>query len=275
MFTSDENNAYAILPVSYAGKVSFGKGSEKGPAAILEACHQLEYFDIFTRTRPVDKGITLCDEITAKNDEEIAELVETTIQDTTAFTILLGGDHSTSIGAVKAFNKKYDNISVLQLDAHPDLFYSWNGSQYNHRCFGWHASQTKALVQVGIRAIDEDELEYVQETPNVTQIFAHEYTNNEDILNQLTENVYISIDIDVFDPSFMRHTGTPEPGGLQWNQVLGLLQEIFANRNIVGCDIVEFAPLGNPEEWRLEAYALAKLMYTLFGLKEKQTIKED
>lgn len=271
MFTNNPDNPFAILPVAYAGKVSYGKGAHKGPAAILEACHQLEYFDIYTRARPVDAGITLFDEITATTDDNLVEAVERHFARHKQFTILLGGDHSTSIGAIRTLIATHNNLSVLQLDAHPDLFYSWNGSQNNHRCFGWHASHAKTLVQIGLRSIDEDELNFAQNTPTVIQSFAHQDTDIAEILNQLTDNVYISIDADVFDPSFIRNTGTPEPGGLSWNAVLEILQEVFANRTVIGCDIVEFAPQGNdPENYRAESYALAKLMYTLFGMKTKQ-----
>jgi len=257
-----DSGKYCILPVPYAGKVSYGQGAQRGPQAILDACSQLEYFDLLTKTRPADEGIVVLPEIKAADDDSMVDAVHKACSGEDRFTILIGGDHSTAIGAVQAAIKKHKNLSVLQLDAHPDLFYSWNDSKNNHRCFGHHAKQAQALVQVGLRAADEDEIQL-----DVHQHFAHDKLDIQKILDQLTDTVYISIDVDVFDPSVIRHTGTPEPGGYDWNAIINILTQVFKNKKVIGCDIVEFAPNGAQELWRVESYTLAKLLYTTLALK--------
>jgi agmatinase len=176
------------------------------------------------------------------------------------FIITLGGDHAVTLGAVRSYEKPF---SVLLLDAHADSRYSWNGSQLNHACVGRRIAADHTIGIIGVRSIDRDEHEALKDTPFIQ---AHEYKREAiiDMLTKLEDRIYVSIDVDVFDPSSIRNTGTPEPGGLSWEQVVEIISCVFSTRTVIGADIVEFAP---QENYRAEAYTLAKLCYRMMALK--------
>jgi len=260
-----ENSSIVIIPVPYDETSSWIKGAKKGPYAILEASNYLEYYDIETKsevylqgiytTKPVLKSQTP-DQMVNSVYEEVLKYLK---QD--KFVVSIGGNHSISIGAIKAFTHYFNNITILQLDAHCDLRNEYMGSKYNHACVMARALECCNIVQVGIRSMDKEELKLI----NPEKIFyAHEYNSekNELIINQLTENVYITIDLDVFDPSVVPSTGTPEPGGFFWNDVNNLLKSISKNSNIVGFDIVELCP---NEIFKASDFLAAKLLYRLLS----------
>jgi len=185
--------------------------------------------------------------------------------ETGKFVTLLGGEHSVSIGSIRAFARKYNDLTVLQLDAHSDLRPEYEGSKCNHACAMHEASYKTNLVQVGIRSMDVSEVEFLRPENLFTSydIRKNKYWK-EDVTNVLSENVYITIDLDAFDPSIMPSTGTPEPGGLLWNETLDLLKMVFRNANVVGFDIVELAP---KEGIHAPDFMAAKLYYKLLSYK--------
>jgi agmatinase len=181
------------------------------------------------------------------------------------FVVLIGGEHSVSIGSVKAHLKDGADITVLQLDAHADLRDEYNGSKYNHACVMARIKEMCPIVQVGIRSMDSSEKQRL-EKENV--IFARDiYHHNgwlERAVSKLSDNVYVTIDLDVFDPSIMPSTGTPEPGGLSWYDVLTLLKAVAQRKNVVGFDVTELCP---DERNKAPDFVAAKLIYKLLSYK--------
>jgi agmatinase len=184
------------------------------------------------------------------------------------FPVVLGGEHSVSIGAVKAYKDAYPNLSVLHLDAHYDMRDELFGSKLNHGCVARRISEMCPLVQVGQRSLSKEEKDFLASQPagrvktyNVYDIL--ETPMWKDLAtNNLTENVYVSIDLDVFDPALVPATGTPEPGGIGWYETLALLKEVAKDKKIVGFDVVELCPIqGNVAS----DFLAAKLVYRLLG----------
>jgi agmatinase len=264
-----ENSAVVILPVPYDGTSTWGKGADKGPQAVIEASANMELYDIETDSEMYLKGIftdkflqppPLPEDVVEKVAEKVGAHIEKN-----RFTVIIGGEHSVSIGSIKALARKYKNLSVLQLDAHSDLRDEYNGSKYNHACVMARARQLCPIVQVGIRSMDSSEKNSMQKE-NV--FFAKDIYNNRDwipkVVSKLSDNVYITIDLDVFDPSIMPATGTPEPGGLFWYDVLALLKAVFEKTNVVGFDVVELCP---DSRNKAPDFLAAKLIYKALSYK--------
>lgn len=264
-----ESSEIVLIPVPYDGTSTYGKGADKGPDAILDAAENMELYDIETNSEVYLQGIYLAPSVKVDSSPDaMVKAVEATVDqylDVEKFVTILGGEHSVSIGSIRSFNKKFEDLTVLQLDAHSDLRPSYEGSKYNHACALHEASYTTNLVQVGIRSMDLIETEYLREENLFTSydIHSNEYWQ-EDVINCLGQNVYITIDLDVFDPSIIPSTGTPEPGGLLWNETLDLLKKVFLNSNVVGFDIVELAP---KENFSAPDFMAAKLYYKLLSYK--------
>lgn len=264
-----EKSEVVLVQVPYDGTSTYGKGADKGPEAILNASENMEIYDIETRSEVYKKGVYLAPPVTEdESPEKMTDAVRETLSgwlNKEKFVTMLGGEHSVSIGAIQAFKEKYEDLTVLQLDAHSDLRPEYNGSKCNHACALHEASKTCKLVQVGIRSMDTVELPFLNEDFLFT---SYDIRSNiywqEDVVNCLGENVYITIDLDVFDPSIMPSTGTPEPGGLLWNETLDLLKKVFQNTNVVGFDIVELAPM---EGFSAPDFMAAKLYYKLLSYK--------
>ncbi|MBC8226841.1 MAG: agmatinase [Gammaproteobacteria bacterium] len=264
-----ESSEIVLIPVPYDGTSTYGKGADKGPEAILDAAENMEVYDIETDSEVYKKGVYITKAIEEfSTPDSMVQAVETAVSkhlDLGKFVSILGGEHSVSIGAIRAFKNKFENLSVLQLDAHSDLRPIYNGSKYNHACALHEASQNTNLVQVGIRSMDSIEKEFLTQENFFTsyEIRSNKYWQ-EDIMNCLGQNVYITIDLDVFDPSIMPSTGTPEPGGLMWDETLSLLKKVFVNFNVVGFDIVELAPI---KDLTAPDFMAAKLYYKLLSYK--------
>lgn len=260
---SGEESEFAVLPVEYEFELTYGDGASKGPSEILKASEHLEYYDEQFDAEPFLKGIQTLASIKPEKPEDLLE-----IEVPDKFTVVLGGDHAVTIGVLKSLEKKHDDFSVVILDSHSDFFSSWNNSQYNHRCVSQRAAEKHKTLLLGIRSMDVDEKELIEKNENVSMIKAYDFDLEKlkAELPKLSENVYISIDVDVFDISFLRNTGTPEPGGFMWDDVIEILKTIFAEKTVIGADIVEFAP---KENFTAEAFSLAKLIYKLLSLKEK------
>ena len=257
----------SVLPVPYDGTSTWGKGADKGPDAFLDALENMELYDIETKSEVYKKGIVLESPVTeSMSPESMTEAVQQKVNellDQGRYVTIIGGEHSVSIGAIRAFNHHFSNLTILQIDAHADLRPSYEGSMCNHACALHEASQKNNLVQVGIRSIDISEKRYMQEG-NV--FFAHEIWDDkawgEKVLTRLGDQVYLTIDMDAFDPAIFPSTGTPEPGGLGWYETLRFLKKLFREKNVVGFDLVELCP--NPKQ-RASDFMMAKLHYKLLS----------
>lgn len=268
-FAQLEKSKIILIPVPYDGTSTWGKGADKGPEAFLEASENMEWYDIETDSEVYKQGIHLTDPIVEHSaPEAMVKAVYATTKDfikRNKFVTLFGGNHSVSIGTIRAFNECFDNLTVLHIDAHADLRESYNGSKYNHACAVHEASQTTNLIQVGIRSMDAIEKTLIDEEKT---FFAQEMLNDEywmdKVIDAMTDNVFITFDLDAFDPSIMPSTGTPEPGGLLWFETLEFLKQVFEDRNVVGFDIVELCPNKND---RSADYLAAKLYYKMLSYK--------
>lgn len=267
--TQLESAEIVIIPVPYDGTSTYGKGADKGPDAIFDASENMELYDIETDSEVYTKGVFIAPTVTENSSPEaMCDAVQASVAEyinSGKFVGVLGGEHSISIGSIKAFKEKYDDLTVLQLDAHSDLRPEYHGSECNHACAMHLASKTTNLVQVGIRSMDSVELPYLNRENLFTSYEIRSNSNwQTDVVNSLGKNVYITIDLDAFDPSIMPSTGTPEPGGLLWNETLDLLKMVFKRSNVVGFDINELAP---SEGNSAPDFMAAKLLYKLISYK--------
>jgi agmatinase len=264
---ADSNILLQSFP--YDGTSTWGKGANKGFEAFLDAAENMELYDIETDSEVYKQGIHMLDEI--KDFASPSDMFQKTYQRTKEllahdkFNTFFGGEHSISIGIIKAYYEAFENLTVLQIDAHADLRSSYEGTPYNHACAVYDASKHCNLVQVGIRSMDISE----KENMNYSNVFfADEIRYNEgwfeESINRMTDNVYITFDLDAFDPSIMPATGTPEPGGLPWYLVTDYLRAVFEQKNVVGFDIVELAPI---EGYHAPQFLAAKLYYKMLSYK--------
>lgn len=272
-FATLERSKTALITVPYDGTSTWGKGADKGPEAFLDASENMELYDIETNSEVYKEGVYLNEmpadfespaDMVTKVHDEVKEFILKN-----KFVTLFGGEHSVSIGSIRAFSETFQNLTVLQIDAHADLRNEYDGTPYNHACAMHEASKTTNLVQVGIRSMDISEKKFMN-TDNV--FFAHQMAEDDfwqdKALDLLTENVYITIDLDGFDPAILPGTGTPEPGGLYWYETLAFLKTIFDSRNVVGFDIVELCP---SEHDRVSPFNAAKLYYKMLSYKFQDT----
>lgn len=239
-----------IVPVPYESTTYYISGTKYGPEAIINASRHMELYDI-EKGKDISKvGIFTLEGLEpSKNSPKETVLriedVITKILNDEKFPIMLGGEHSISLGSILAFKKKYArNLSVLQLDAHTDLRNEFEGTKFHHGCVIRRVIDDLKLsvTQVGIRSLSEEEANYLKKSKK-NNIFYDKKYSSEEILSTLKENVYLTLDLDVFDPSIMPSVGTPEPGGLGWYEVLDLLKTVAENRKIVGADVVELSPI--------------------------------
>ena len=268
-FNKPKNAAVYLTSIPYDGTSTWGKGADKGFDAFLEAAENMEIYDIETKSEVYKKGVHICEPILENESPESmfkATYKATKKQlKTDKFLSFFGGEHSISIGVIKAFYEKYKNLTVLQLDAHTDLRPEYGGTPYNHACAVYDASQNCNLVQVGIRSMDKSEMKFVKKKKCfLAQDIRGQSKWMEKALKEMTDTVYITLDLDVFDPSIMPSTGTPEPGGLLWYETLSFLKKVFKNKNVVGFDIVELAP--NPHN-KAPDFLAAKLYYKMLTYK--------
>ena len=258
-----------LIPVPYDGTSTWQKGADKGPDAFLNASENMELFDIETRSEVYRQGIYLAPPVTEDSSpEKMVEAVYKTTKNyikQDKFVTLFGGEHSISIGSIRAFNESFADLTVVQLDAHADLRPEYEGSECNHACALHEASKKTNLLQIGIRSMDVSENDHMDENQ---VYFAHDLYEDwqEDAIGQMTPNVFITIDLDAFDPSIMPSTGTPEPGGLFWYETLEFLKMMFKKKNVVGFDIVELCP--NKDE-KSSDFLAAKLYYKMLSYKFK------
>lgn len=266
---SFEKAQILLQSIPYDGTSTWIKGADKGFGDFLEAAENMELFDIETKSEVYQKGIHILPIIKEDSSpESVHEVVKAKVDEllkTDKFLSFFGGEHSISIGIIDAYRDKYKDLSVLQIDAHADLRKSYHGSPYNHACALHKSSQLDNLVQVGIRSMDVTEVKYLD--PEKCY-FDHQMRDNphwmEESISQLGEKVYLTIDLDAINPAEMPATGTPEPGGLSWHQLTAYLKMLFKKKEVVGFDIVEFAPI---EALHHPAFLVAKLYYKILSYK--------
>jgi agmatinase len=268
-YSSYKNSDIVILPVPFDKTSSWIKGSAKGPCAIINASGNMELYDIDTGTEVYQKGIHTAKEITSRSPQEMTAKVHQRVKkllDDGKLVVVLGGEHTVSLGSIKAHSEIFNNISVLHLDAHSDMRDSYEGNKLSHACVMARAKEiTDNIISVGIRSMDAGELKNIDKK-NI--FYASDIRKSRDwikkVTNKLSGNVYISIDLDVFDPSIMPSTGTPEPGGLGWYDILDLLENVSKHKRVIGFDVVELCPsMGNAAP----DFLAAKLIYRLLSLK--------
>jgi len=266
--TADAAAVY-LQSIPYDGTSTWGKGADKGFDAFLDAAENMELYDIETRSEVFRKGVHILPEISENTSPE--SMFEAVYNSTTEllkknkFLTFFGGEHSVSIGVIKAFYEKHQNLTVLQLDAHADLRPSYDGSAYNHACAVHDASKKTNLIQVGIRSMDQSEEAHMDRSKVYFADDMYGQSNwMRESIDKMTDQVYLTIDLDVFNPSIMPATGTPEPGGLDWNTCIQYLKMVFSSKDVVGFDIVELAPI---KGMKAPQFLAAKLYYKLLSYK--------
>lgn len=267
-FSDYENSQIIILPVPFEKTSTWLGGSAGGPDAIIEASNHLELYDIETTSEVYERGICTLDEVRVNESEamisEVYDQVKKLSNDE-KFVVTLGGEHTVCLGVVKAHTEDYEDLCILQLDAHTDLRDTFEDNRFSHACVMKRASEfVPDIVSVGVRSMDSDESQFINENKI---FYAADILASKDwidkIAGQLSANTYVSIDLDVFDPSIMPSTGTPEPGGLDWYDVCGLLKAVSEKSNIVGFDVVELSPTEN----KAPDFLAAKLIYKILSYK--------
>jgi len=264
-----EDAAILLQGIPYDGTSTWGKGADKAFPAFIDACENMELYDIETDSEVFREGIHILPEISEKSSPEaVFDVVYTKTKEllkTGKFLTFFGGEHSVSIGIIKAFYETFPGITTLQIDAHADLRPSYLGTPYNHACALFEASRNTNLIQVGIRSMDVEEKKYLN--PDKCY-FAHDIRGKknwmDESISKMTDKVYITFDLDALDPSIMPATGTPEPGGLDWYTTLEYLKKVFAEKEVVGFDLVELAPI---EGLKSPQFLVAKLYYKMLSYK--------
>jgi agmatinase len=258
---------FAVLPVAYDGTSTWLKGADRGPEAILEASANMELYDIETDSEPWLSGIVTAAALTGfATPEDMVAAVKGTAEeliDQGKTVAGLGGEHSVSIGLIQAHARRYPGLNVLQFDAHADSRDQYLGSSNNHACVMARVAEICPFVQVGIRSMD------AAEKVNINRdrvFFGHEFTADDAqvqaIVDQLNDPVYLTIDLDVLDPSEMPSTGTPEPGGMRYLQMIKVIRAVCAARKVVGFDVVELLP--RPEN-KAPGFLAARLVYQIMA----------
>jgi agmatinase len=265
-----EEAAFVVIPIPYDLTSTYQSGSRRGPHAILEASGNMELYDEELCKETYLAGIYTLPplESDARGPAEMVNIIHHAIADIlkhNKIPVILGGEHSISFGVVKAMKEKYRDISVLQLDAHADLRNYYQCSPYGHASVGRRISELCPLVQAGIRSMSAEEADFLK-TGNVKQFSAdfilEEQNRWQKVCENLSSDVYITIDIDVLDPSIMPATGTPEPGGIYWKDLLRIIREVSKRCRVRGFDLVELLPIPGmvaPD------FLTAKLVYRIMG----------
>jgi len=279
-FSNYKHSKIVILPIPFDKTSTWIKGSQKGPDAIIEASKNMELYDIETKSEVYKKGIYTAKGITARGSIEVIEKTCRTVKrflNDKKFIVVLGGEHTLSLGTIKAHTEFFNNLSILHLDAHTDMREAYEGCKLSHACVmarvketleargERRGAKTQNIVSVGIRSMDSSELKNIK---GHKIFYASEVHKSKNWIKKVTEilskNVYITIDLDVFDASIIPSTGTPEPGGLSWYQVIDLLKSVLEKKNIIGFDVVELCP---SSQNKAPDFLAAKLIYKLLSFK--------
>ena len=265
-----EDSRVVVLPVPYDSTTVWRGGARDGPQAIIDASQYLELYDMEVEREIHKVGIHTLPEVQpdVSSPENMTRRVYTVAKELLAknkMILMLGGEHSLTLGVVKAYRERHETLSVLQLDAHADLRDSYLGARFSHATVMRRVCELCPIVPVGIRSLSEEEHRFIDEI-GIKPVYAGGLALNgdsiEQVITSLSDEVYITIDLDVLDPSIMSAVGTPEPGGIGWYELLGLLREVTQRKRIVGFDLVELCPGEGPLAC---AFLAAKLAYKLIG----------
>lgn len=261
-----------IIPAPYQGSVSYGKGTARGPEALFQASQQVEQFEPELGFRPCRIGISGIPplKIQKLKPAQAVKKVENAVRMALKKgkkPVMIGGEHSLSSGAIKATKEFYPDLSVLHLDAHADLRNEYHGTPYSHACIMRRVLEMDVpFVSVGIRSLSQEEWDLIQEK-KLRVYFSHKLASisgwQELVARELSEKIYITLDIDVLDPSEIPGTGTPEPGGLNYRELLSLIKAIaHSKKQVVGMDLMELAPIKGEQ---ISEFTSARILYQMIG----------
>ena len=258
-----------VLPVPYDSTASWRGGAREGPHAIISASRQVEFYDPELKRSPAEEiGIYTLDELepSMASPEKTLDRVEQAaaqILEDDKFMVILGGEHNIPAGSVRPYTKKYKDLTVLQIDAHADLRDEFEDSRFNHACGMRRCREmAKKVVQCGLRSISQEEMDFVKAKGLEKDLFFMPDFDAKKIVSRCTDHVYLSFDLDGMDPAYIPATGTPEPGGLNYNQILDLFRELTKKKNVVGADFVELAPIPG---FHAPDFTVARMIYKLLG----------
>ncbi len=276
-YSTHEQAQAVVIPVPYEATTSYVKGTKNGPKAVLAASQHVELFDDELWVEPYKIGIQTAAEIdispvTRATRQPFKELYQAVLPlvEFGKFPIMVGGERSLSLGAVQACLERYPNLSILQISAHADLRMSYNGNPYNHASVSHHLYNTLSkpiLTQVGIRNISAEEIHWLEtEKPKINIYWARQQSswNMREIVQTLSDDVYLSIDVNALDPSIMPSTGAPEPGGMSWKQLTDLVKMVCVRKKVIAADICELSPI---KTLHAPDFLVAKLLYKLIGYR--------
>jgi len=265
---ADFNRArVALLPIPFERTTTYLKGTKRGPKAIIEASSNVELYDEELRVEPYKIGITTLAPLRPSKNNLVEDVCQASLRflKKGKFLVSLGGEHSISIGLVRAHKELFPNLSVLQLDAHADLRESYLGSRYSHACTMARIKEICPYVGVGIRSLSIEEAERI-EREGLKIIYAQELIKegswHKRLLSELSDEVYLTVDLDVLDPSIMPSVGTPEPGGIGWYQILSIIKGLAQKKKVVGFDVVELCP---QRDNKAPDFLAARLVYKIIG----------
>lgn len=272
-----DTSKVVLIPVPYDGTIDWKKGAANGPKAFLDASEHMELYDIETDTEVYKNGIFIAEPVTETDSpDKLVRAVHASTKEyirKNKFVTLIGGEHSVSIGSIRAFNECFDSLTVVQVGAHANLRKEFDGSVYNNACALSEASQTTNLVQIGIRSMDSIEKTSVDEDKI---FYAHEMVSDdywmENALDVMTGNVFLSFNINALDVSLIRSSSYPEPGGLFWYETLEFLKKLFKEKNVVGLEITDLCPNEND---KASDYITAKLFYKMLSYKFDNADEDD
>lgn len=279
-FSSFERSRVLVWPVSYEGTVSYGTGTGRGAETIIDASRNMELYDEETDAEVYKLGIhTVAETPSVEPPEAMMQALYERARELVSsgkFVAMIGGEHSVSAPVIRAHAEKYENLSVLQIDAHADLRDQYDGTPHSHASIMARVVKDMRIpsVQCGIRSISAEEARMLDQYP--TRIFwAKDIVGRTDwwdeAVDGLTENVYLTVDIDGLDPSLVAQTGTPEPGGLGWYETMGLIRTLARKRRVVGMDLTEYSYV---EGQTASAFLCAKLIYkSLAFIFESETTR--
>lgn len=270
-YSKKEDSLFIILPVPYESTTSYGRGTSQGPKAIIDASRYIELYDEELMQETYKLGIHTLPfmEPASSGPEEMINKLANYVQkeivsyyNENKILFSLGGEHSISAGLVKGFSKKYPDLSVLHFDAHADLRDSYQGESFSHACAARRMLEHCPVISCGIRSISAEEVDFAKKTKQKIFFGKSALNKTSEVNSLLSGDIYITLDVDVLDPSVMPSTGTPEPDGWTWRELCDFLKEIICKKYIVGLDIVELSPLSGISA---PDFSIAKLIYRIMG----------
>ncbi len=266
---------FVLVPVPYEKTTTYRRGTAGGPAALLAAGSQVELYDEETGVSPLDSGVALLPPVSCSGmPDALADALLAVVKPHLAAGKVvgcIGGEHSISLGPIRAAARRRKGLGILHIDAHPDLRDEYEGTRFGHGCVMRRVLEEKGvskLVQVGLRAVSADDDAAIRGDPRIRPFYAFDLARKapaewiDAVVEELPPRIYVSLDVDGLDPSVVPGTGTPEPGGLPWWGALALLRAALARRELVAFDIVELLPVPHSQ---VSDFAAAKLLFKMLA----------